>query len=415
MLSEEVIDKVVDRLVARIEEANTFVLKQIAESVKKVGTLSSSNLIQIQQIMEFGGDFDKIVKKLAEVTNINEKEIYEIFEEVAKSDYRFARQFYEYRNIKYIPYEQNTALKRQVDAIAKITADEYRNISRTTAIGFGTIDEQSGATIFRGLKEEYQNIIDEAILNISQGKESFDSAMYKRLKAIGDSGLKVVYRNEDTGKTYAKRLDSAVRQNIKEGLTKMHEQMQEQIGEEFDSDGVEISVHLAPAPDHEDVQGKQFSKKQFENFQQGKTATDVDGRKYLPIHNGRDRRAIGQYNCYHYTFNIVLGVSKPAYSDEELQKIMNENDKGFEFEGEHYTLYEGTQMQRRIETEIRRQKDNQIMGKQTNNTLLIEKSQKKITELTKKYKEFSEAGDLTTKLERARVSGYKRVATKKQR
>lgn len=412
MLSDEVIDRVVDRLVARIEEANTFVLGQIAESVNKIGTLSPSDLQRIEQIMEFGGDFDKIVKELARITRINEKEIYQIFEEVAKSDYRYAKQFYEYRNVKYIPYEKNVLLKKQVEAIAKITAMEYRNISDTRALGFGIVDEETGLVTFRGLKEEYQNIIDEAVLSVSQGKESFDTAMYRKLKAIGDSGLKVVYGSEEEGYTYARRLDSAVRQNIKEGLTKMHEEMQEQIGKEFDSDGVEISVHLAPAPDHEDIQGKQFSKKQFMNFQNGKTATDVKGRKYYPVHNGRQRRAIGQYNCYHYTFSIVLGVSKPAYSDKQLKEISDNNNAGFTFEGKHYTLYEGTQMQRKIETEIRKAKDNQIMGRTGNKPELVSQSQERITQLTRKYKEFSDVAGLPTKLERARVSGYKRIATK---
>lgn len=412
MLSEEVIDKVVDRLVSRIEEANTFVLKQIAESVNKIGTLSPSQIEKIGQIMEFGGDFDKIVKELAKIAKLNEKEIYEIFEEVAKSDYRYAKQFYEYRNKKYVPYEENIALKKQVEAIAKITADAYKNISDTKAIGFGIVDEETKAVTFRGLKEQYQKIIDEAIINVSQGKETFDNAMYKRLKELGESGLKVVYKNEETDKTYAKRMDSAVRQNLREGLTKMHMEMQEQIGKEFDSDGVEISVHSAPAPDHAEVQGRQFSKKEFEKFQNDRKAIDYTGKEFPPEHDGRDRRSIGQYNCYHYTFNIVLGVSMPAYSDEQLQKIIDDNEKGFEFEGKHYSLYEGTQMQRKIETEIRKAKDNQMMGRETNNKKLIEESQTKITQLTRKYKEFSTAGELPTKLERARVSGYKRVATK---
>lgn len=415
MLSEEVIDKVVDRLVSRIEEANTFVLGQIAESVKKVGTLSPSQIEKIGQMVEFGGDFDKIVKELAKITKLNEKEIYEIFEEVAKNDYEFAKQFYEYRNKKYIPYDENIALKKQVQAIARITADAYKNISDTRAIGFGIIDEETKAITFRGLKEQYQKIIDEAIINVSQGKETFDDAMYKRLKELGESGLKVVYKNEETGKTYAKRMDSAVRQNLKEGLTKMHIEMQEQIGKEFDSDGVEISVHSAPAPDHAEVQGRQFSKKEFEKFQSDRKAVDYKGKVFPPEHDGRDRRSIGQYNCYHYPFDIVLGVSTPEYSDEQLQKIIDDNEKGFEFEGKHYTLYEGTQVQRRIETEIRKAKDNQIMGKKTGNTRLIEYSQDRITKLSRKYKDFSKAGDLPTKLERARVSSYKRVAVKKQK
>ena len=50
------------------------------------------------------------------------------------------------------------------------------------------------------------------------------------------------------------RLDSAIRMNTLGGLRKLNNQVQEQFGEEFDSDGVEISVHTAPADDHAEVQ-----------------------------------------------------------------------------------------------------------------------------------------------------------------
>ena len=66
-------------------------------------------------------------------------------------------------------------------------------------------------------------------------------------------------------------------------------------------------------------------------------------------------------------------------------------------------------MQRKIETEIRKAKDTQIIGKASGNKEIVEESQLKITELTQKYKEISQISGLPTKLERARVSGYKRI------
>ena len=74
-----------------------------------------------------------------------------------------------------------------------------------------------------------------------------------------------------------------------------------------------------------------------------------------------------------------------------------------------YTNYEGTQLQRKLETEIRKQKDIQIMAKASGNKELVQESQQKITQLTRKYKELSDVSGLPTKLERARVSGYRRT------
>ena len=66
-------------------------------------------------------------------------------------------------------------------------------------------------------------------------------------------------------------------------------------------------------------------------------------------------------------------------------------------------------MQRRIETEVRKQKDIQIMAKASGQNDLVEKSQQKITQLTTKYREISKKADIPTRMDRMKVSGYKRV------
>ena len=81
---------------------------------------------------------------------------------------------------------------------------------------------------------------------------------------------------------------------------------------------------------------------------------------FEPEYNGRDRRSIGQYNCRHLVYSIILGVNIPQYNNKQLKKIIDDNNKGFEYEGKHYTKYEGSQMQRRLENEIRKNKVAQI-------------------------------------------------------
>lgn len=419
MLSEEVIEKVISRLTNRISQTNEYILKKMGESVKKIGTLTQSQAQELSQILKYGGDYEKIAKELAKVTGLNVEDIYKIFEEVAKNDWQFAQQFYKYRNIKYIPYQENTALKRMVNSIAKITANEYANLSKTTTIGYA-VKDKTGNLIFKNIKQTYYELIDEAILNVGMGKESFDSALYRKLKEIGESGLRVVYPTTYVGKdgkehNYTRRLDSAIRMNMKDGLRTLHNETQQQFGKEFKSDGVEISVHLNPAPDHEKVQGHQFSNEEFEKFQTDQDSTSYDGTFY-PAESeetGHDRRSIGEHNCYHYVFSIVLGVSKPEYTNKQLKEIIDKNDKGFEFEGEHYTNYQGTQLQRKIELEIRKAKDNQIIGKASNNTQLIDESQQRITQLTNKYKKLNQISGLPDSINRARVANYRRISKKK--
>lgn len=406
MLSDEVIEKVIERLLVRIEEGNTYVLKKIGESIKKIGTLSPSKAQELVQILKYGGDYDKIVKKLAEITELNTKDIKKIFEEVAKSDYQFAEQFYKYRGVKYIPYDENVALKTQVDALARITADEYRNLTQTLA--FTKIVD--GKVVYTDIARTYQDTLDKAVLSIAQGKSTFQDEMYSTIKELASSGIKTV----DYASGRSVRLDSAIRMQMKGALRNLHNETQQIFGEEFDSDGVEISVHMNPAPDHELVQGKQFTKEEFYKFQNDIDSFSYDGT-FFPaesLETGRDRRSIGEYNCYHYIFSIVLGVSKPEYTNKQLQGIIDSNDKGFEFEGRHYSNYEGTQLQRKLETEIRKQKDTQIMAKASGNSELVGETQQKITQLTRKYKELSEVSKLPTKMQRMRVPGYRRTKVK---
>ena len=404
MLSDEVIEKVTERLVKRLENVNLYTLKKIAKKIKQIKTLSSSDSHRLAQIMQYGGDYDKIVKELAKITQMNTKEIYEIFREVAKSNYEFAEKFYKYREKKYIPWEENIVLRNQVDAIAEQTAKKYVNFSNTTGIGF-SIKDKEGNVIFKDVSSTYQDTIDKAILSISQGQNTFDNEMYSWMKEIGSSGLKYI----EYASGYSRRLDTSLRMALRDGLRQLHNETQIQFGKEFESDGVEISVHPYPAPDHAEVQGRQFSNEEFEKFQNDIDCVDYKGKEFPAEFEGHDRRSISEYNCYHTIFSIVLGVSNPRYSDEELKQIITDNEKGFDYENKHYTLYEGTQLQRKIESEIRKQKDLQIIGKESDNEKLIQESQKRINQLTQKYKELSDVSGLPTLKERLRVSGYHKV------
>lgn len=235
MLSQEVEERLAEHLVNRIEEANSYILKRIGEAIKQISTLTPSQAYQISQILKYGGTYNEIAKELARVSGKNVQDIYKIFEEVAKNNKQFAKQFYKYRGIDYIPYKKDIALQNMVRSLASVTADMYRNISNTSVIGF----VQDGT--FKQLQQVYQDTIDKAILSISQGKQDFYSSMRQTLKELGGSGL-VQY---ESGRT--RRLDSAVRMNILDGMRALNNETSRRFGEEYNADGIEISVHSHPA------------------------------------------------------------------------------------------------------------------------------------------------------------------------
>lgn len=419
MLSDEVIEKVIERLVRRIENGNTYVLKQLGENIKKIGSLSPYKAQELVQILKYGGDYDKIVKELAKITELNIRDIQKIFEEVAKNDYNFAKQFYDYRGLKFIPYEQNIELKNQVNAIARITAQEYYNLTRTSMVCVGMLDDKGTVTL-KTLQQAYYDLLDEAVLNITQGKETFQEAMYRQIKAIGSGGLKVIYPTtyvdkKGIVKNRTMRLDTAVRMQLKDAIRTLHNENQKIYGKEFGADMVEISVHSHPALDHL-MQGHQFMIEEFNKLQNGGIAKDLNGENYSLDHdNNGSYRPISEMNCYHYIFYGIAGVSKPEYSKEELQKIIDENNEGFTFENKHYSLYEGEQLLRKVELELRKSKDTQILARSSNNIELVGEAQSRITQLTNKYQEILKSSGLKSRLERAKVSGYRRMNVAKMK
>ena len=402
-MKQEITEQLADRLVERIEETNAYIYKKIGNVIKTISTLKPSDAYQLSQILKYGGSYEEIARELAKASGKNVQEIYRIFDEVAKNNKQFAKDFYEFRGVQYVPYSQDIALQQQVKSLATLTANTYINIANTKGIGF-LFKDLNGQMTFKNIQQSYYEIIDRGILSISQGKETFDTEMRKIMKQLGHNGV-VLY---DNGRT--RRLDSSLRMNLLDGIRLLNQETTKRFGQEYDADGIEISVHSNPAPDHADIQGRQFRIEEYEKLENGQWAKDVNGIEY----NGAEKRHIGEYNCYHDIFNIVIGVSKPEYTEEQLKKIQEDNEKGFMYEGKHYTMYEGTQLQRRIELEIRKQKDTQILaraGGKDFEDLAIE-SEKKIRQLTSKYNELCKTSGLLPKKQRMSVSGYRRMSIK---
>ena len=410
-MNEETIELLTERLVNRINMANEFFLIKIGESVKKIRGLTPTQAHQLIQILKYNGNYEEIVNEILRLTNLNIQDIDAIFNEMAKKDYLFAEQFYKYRGVEYVPYSENKALLRQVNALASITKQEMFNYARATNLGYSIKDLQ-GNIKFVGLKEVYDRILDTAVLNVGTGVDTFDNAMSKIMKDIGGSGLKTV----DYASGRSIRLDSIARMHLKGALRTLHNEVQKQVGEEFDFDGYEISVHSNPAVDHEKTQGRQFSIEEYEKLNNGLEAKDYKGNTYTLDHDHKNGfRPISTMNCYHYAFSIVLGVNKPEYSEEQLQKIIDDNDKGAIIDGKHYTNYEITQLQRSFERKIRKQKDIQILAKESGNKELVKESQDRITQLTNKYKEISKISGLPTRMDRLKVAKYRRVSVAKMK
>lgn len=405
MLSEDAIDKMVQVIVSRQELINNYVIKQIVKRIKEIGTMSKSDLYKLERILKTGGDVKKINKEIARLTGLQERDIKNILRIVAKDAYTDTKPFFDYRHKPFIPFNKNIPLQRRLQAIAKITLEGYMNLSNSKATGFLIRDlKHPGKLVFQSIANTYQSVIDEAIQASQGGIIDYNTAMRKTLKQLTDSGVRKL--SWESG--YTQRLDTAVKRNILEGIKTINQGVQDITGEQFGADGKEITVHAYSAPDHEPIQGHQFTNEEWEKLQSNQPFRDVNGNEFDAI-----ERAIGTLNCRHFAYSIIIGVSKPIYTEAQLKKFKEDNAKGYTLpNGKHLTMYECTQYQRSMEAKIRRLKDAQIGAQESGDFQLARKLQFKITQNTKEYKAFSQACGLTPRMNNLTVSGYRRISSK---
>lgn len=405
MINEEMQEKLLSIFDKRFQDYNTKVLEELGNVIKQFKDLTPSQAHKLAQQLKYNTTVKQLLNELSKISGLSVDDLKKVLEKVAKENIGFADTYYKARDLETPIYSENKALQRLVSSVYSISSAEFKNIAKST--GFKLLDN-NGKPLLLDIDKAYKEVISRCVVAVSQGKETYQESMRSTLKQLSSSGVRKI--EYESG--YSRRLDTSIRQNILDSMRQVANESQKLFGKEFDSDGVEISVHLNPAPDHELVQGRQFSNEEFENFQNDRKAVDYTGMVFEPEFEGHDRRSISEYNCYHYIFSIVLGVSKPQYSKEQLQEIIDNKNKTFEFDGKTYNMYEGTQLQRRIESAIRQEKDTQILAKASGDEEQVLKSQLRITQLNTKYKQLSQVSGLPTQKQRMSVSSYRKVSTK---
>lgn len=406
MLTENQLNALAERVYQRVNVVNTEYLISIGETLKKIGELRPSDVHKLQQMYDYGMRADNLVRELAKASEKNVAEIYDIFDIVAQENYDFATPFFKAKGIPHVPYAENKKLNDYVRSIAKQTADEYMNLTQHTAFAVFAKDGKSIAPLFAANKDKmatslsdtYTRVVDYAVQKVQLGLTDYNSAIKEITKALADSGIKTV----DYATGYSRRLDTSVRQNVLWGIKQCNQNVADLVGEEFGADGYEISYHSHPRPSHAEMGGRQYAR--------GKART-VNGVHY-PSFEEEAEPLLAEYNCLHFKFPILLGISRPAYSDAQLEHFKTEDKQTFEFEGRKYTKYEGTQLQRRMETAVRNHKDLANIAKAAGDDDLRREAQYKINLLTNKYAKLADASGLPTKMERMDVRGFRSVKIK---
>lgn len=225
MLSQNSLDNLVQPIIERQQKINLYILNKLAERINKIGTLLPSDVQALTRLLNVGDDVRQLNRELAKMTNLQESEIKKMIKQVAYLGYLDAKPFYDYRNMPFIPFEENLYLQFAVEAIAKQTAEEYVNLSKNLA--FVHRDARSGKLVPLTLHQVYTQVTDEAITAVQGGVVDYNTAMRKTLRELNDYGTRVVYYPE-SGRIYTQRLDTAVRRNILDGVRAINQGVQDE-------------------------------------------------------------------------------------------------------------------------------------------------------------------------------------------
>ena len=380
MLSEERMQELAEQFEERFSRVCLRILQDIGETLKETGDLTPSQAKKLQQMFTYGADVEEMTKQLARAAGTSMEDIQKLYEQVAKEEQDWSNPFYDAKGVTQIPFAENELLQNIVKAAAAVTKGELRNMSRTTTVGIKT---KNG---FQPLGSFYKKTVDEAISAVVTGTMDYNSTVGQAIKDMGSSGLRVQYESG-----YTRRLDSAIRQNIIDGVSYIAQETARQAGEEFGADGVELSAHSPCAPDHLPYQGKQYSLQEYDELQASL------------------KRPIGEWNCRHFPYPVLLGISRPANSRAELAEMERESNRIIEIDGKEYTRYECTQLQRKLETKLRYAREEKTIYQAAGQPDLVREATEKIRILGNKYKEVSEKAGLPTRAERMRVFAGKKA------
>ena len=241
------------------------------------------------------------------------------------------------------------------------------------------------------LSRPYQDVIDRAVTAVQRGTTDYNTAIRSAVRRAGQAGLRVVDGSAvvDYESGWSRRLDSAARMNILDGVRHLNQSIMEEIGRQTGADGVEISAHMLCAPDHAPYQGTQMTNEAFEQLQDTL------------------ERPFGDWNCKHNWWPIILGISEPAYTEEQLREYRAYSSNTIEIEGRTKTRYEWSQEMRRCETAIRQQKDVAKLAEAAGDETLQRQCQRNIVALQDRYKQLADGSELKPEYKRMYVQGFR--------
>lgn len=302
------------------ENLELQIIEEIATRIANLGYANTVVINDIKIAQEMGFLYQDIIKLVAEYNNTSYEKIAEIFSDAGAKTLKFDDKIHIEAGKNPLPINQSPNMVQLLNATIEKTAGNLQNLVMTTAVTSQT---------------QFYNAMNSAYLEVSRGVKSYSQSILDAIDKMSSTGGTVIY---PSGRQMS--IESAVRMNIITGVNQTCGKLQELRADEVGCDLMELTAHSGARPSHASWQGKIVSR---------------SGKKgYLSLQDIGYGTATGfkGVNCRHDWYPYYKGSSR-TYTQEQLNTWKNEK---VTYNGKKYSKYEASQIQRKIERQIRQDK-----------------------------------------------------------
>ena len=308
---------------ARLEDA---ILSAMVKRILRIGFVSEATKHQAEMLQEAGLLYEDILQLIAQRTDACTAQVRALFEDAGVTAVEIDNQAYRQAGIATVDIRQSDSLRQVLEAGFKKTMGVMDNLTKTTALT---------------TQRAFYQACNDAYMQITSGAFSYQEAIRNTLKQAAKGGLSVAYPSGHVDK-----LDVAIRRAALTGVGQTAAEVSKTNAEDNGCYLMEITAHSGARPEHEKWQGQLVS---LTGKEVGKI---IDGLKVWALRGigYGDGDGFRGWNCRHDWFPYFSGLSTPNYTKKELEQL---DEKRIAWNGEKYTEYEISQMQRAGERKIR--------------------------------------------------------------
>lgn len=316
----------VTQLLGLYQQLEDDIVADMVRRMLKMGFVSESTAYQAEVLQSAGILYEDILQMIADRTDASVAQVRALFEDAGVKTVDIDNDTHEAAGEVPVDIRQDAGMKQVLEAGYRKTLGTMRNLVSTTA---------------NTTQTAFLQACDRAYMQLSSGAFSYQDAIRMAVRNLADGGAYVTY---PTG--HRDRIDVAVRRCVLTGVGQTAAAVAKKRAEDSGCKYMELTAHGGARPEHARWQG------QLVQIQGKRTKKVIDGLKVFTLKEigYGDGRGFKGWNCRHNWHPYYPGLSTPNYTPEQIAKL---DEKSISYNGEKYTAYEISQMQRKGERKVR--------------------------------------------------------------